>query len=430
MARSSGDTLSLKNLGTAVRTTATGSGVSLNAINDSAGTEVSLDDFGIDTVGGVAGFTYVVENTTETYRLGFTVSGSLFQSKIANQADNFTWSVPAGSKLSVNTNSGETATFDASTMTDNTDNTDQTVLQTVASHTVRVVFDDTFNDHATNHGSNRDKTVYTVDSYDNNASALCLTADSPIIMYDGTVSQVGDLEEGDELLGYNPTNLNLDSDADFFEWNSSDISGEYCKVNVKDIIFSFASSYYNINNGEIRATSEHPMLVWDSEEQLYKFKEMFRLKVGDRLIKRHNDGINEIDIETIVVEKENVEIVSINVEDVDTYLVNGYVTHNKGGNTHTDESAPSAPTSLAWDNAINTLSWSGDGTNDVYDLQVSTVSNFADPLAFEVDETEWSATSYVYGTPPGNGTYYARVRQYGTNGLRSAYSSTLTFTKS
>ena len=66
MARSSGDTLSLKNLGTAVRTTATGSGVSLNAINGSAGTEVSLDDFGIDTVGGVAGFTYVVENTTET----------------------------------------------------------------------------------------------------------------------------------------------------------------------------------------------------------------------------------------------------------------------------------------------------------------------------------------------------------------------------
>ena len=45
------------------------------------------------------------------------------------------------------------------------------------------------------------------------------------------------------------------------------------------------------------------MLVWDSTEQLYKFKEMFRLKVGDRLIKKHNDGINEIDIETIVVEK-------------------------------------------------------------------------------------------------------------------------------
>ena len=107
--------------------------------------------------------------------------------------------------------------------------------------------------------------------------------------------------------------------------------------------------------------------------------------------------LNEIDIESIVVVKENVEIVSINVEDVDTYLVNGYVTHNKGGNTHTDESLPSAPTSLAWSNSTNTLSWSGDGTNDVYDLQVSTVSNFA---STEVNETEWSCeTSYVYGTP-------------------------------
>ena len=51
-------------------------------------------------------------------------------------------------------------------------------------------------------------------------SVLCLTADSPITKYDGSIVEVGDLEEGDELLGYNPTNLNLDSDDDFFEWNS------------------------------------------------------------------------------------------------------------------------------------------------------------------------------------------------------------------
>ena len=47
----------------------------------------------------------------------------------------------------------------------------------------------------------------------------------------------------------------------------------------------------------------------------------------------------------------------------------------------------------AWTNGTRTLSWSGDGTNDVFDLQVSTVSNFS---STEVDETEWSATSYVY----------------------------------
>ena len=40
----------------------------------------------------------------------------------------------------------------------------------LSTHTVRVVFDDTFNGHMSNFGSNRDKTVYTVDSYDNNAA--------------------------------------------------------------------------------------------------------------------------------------------------------------------------------------------------------------------------------------------------------------------
>ena len=44
------------------------------------------------------------------------------------------------------------------------------------------------------------------------------------------------------------------------------------------------------------------------------------------------------------------------------------------------------PTSLTWINGTRTLSWSGDGTNDVFDLQVSTVSNFS---STEVDETEW-----------------------------------------
>ena len=80
-------------------------------------------------------------------------------------------------------------------------------------------------------------------------------------------------------------------------------------------------------------------------------------------------------VESIEQVKENVEIVSINVEDVDTYLVNGYITHNKGGNSHTDESAPSAPTDLAWDNSQRTLSWSGDGTNNVFDVQVDDTSN-------------------------------------------------------
>lgn len=425
MARSSGDTLSLKNLGTAVRTTATGSGVSLNAINGGGSTQVSIDDFGIDTVGSVNGYTYLVENTTETYRLSFTVSGSKFQDNIANQADNFTWSVPTGTKISVNTNSGETVTLDASEMTNNPT---QTVLQTVETHTVRVVFDDTFNDHATGHGANKDKTVYSVDSYDNNATALCLTADSPITKFDGTIVEVGDLEEGDELLAYNPNSLNLDSDADFFEWNARTIDGSFEKVTVKDIIFSFASSYYSINDGEINATSEHPMLVWDSADHIYRFKEIFRLQVGDRLIKKNGPIITEVDVTSIEKIDESSEIVSINVEDIDTYLVNGYVTHNKGGNTHTDISAPTAVQGLSYTSPR--LDWTAYSGATAYDVQVDNNSDFTSP---GLDESEWSTNGITDLPAELSGIYnvgdtlYARVRAI-SSGLAGAWSSTLTLT--
>ena len=115
---SSGDTLSLKQLGTAVRTTSTGSGVSLNAIQTSIdatldGVTRQLSDFAGDSVDGISGFTYVVENTSETYRLNFSGTGSRFTDGIADQPTNFKWSVPAGSNLSVSENAGETAVFAA-----------------------------------------------------------------------------------------------------------------------------------------------------------------------------------------------------------------------------------------------------------------------------------------------------------------------------
>ena len=84
---------------------------------------------------------------------------------------------------------------------------------------------------------------------------------------------------------------------------------------------------------------------------------------------------------------------------------------------------------MAWNNSTRTLSWSGDGTNDVFDLQVDDTNTGFGSLV--VNESQWSATSYVYGGgEPPNGTYYARVRQYGTNGLLSNFSNFIIFTKS
>ena len=180
MPRISGDTLSLYNLAGATGNSLTN--ISLGTIKGSpaAGNNISMSNFSIDSVDSISGFTYAVENTNENYTLGFTTGsfGILFDSKIGNRSQNVTWSVPVGSRLSVNTNNGRIATIAVSSMTNNPT---QTVLQSIVTHTVRAVFNDGFNDHATGYNTNKDKTVYSVDSYDGNSAALCLTIDFQLL---------------------------------------------------------------------------------------------------------------------------------------------------------------------------------------------------------------------------------------------------------
>jgi len=439
MAITSGETLSLNNLAGATGNTQN-SNVSLGSIkgSPSAGDNITLSSFGIDGVGSLTGYTYAVEATSETYTLGFTNAGSNFISKIASRYQNFTWAVSptfnsAGDTagyLSIGSNQDYTGVITVGAMNPQGAGS-QTSLLGAQSHTLSVTFNDGFNDHADNFNTPRPKTVYSVDSYDGNSAALCLTIDSPVTLSDGTIVEVGDLEEGDVLRGFSIGGLGTD-EAAFLDWSSETLTTEAQDVTVENLVYSFSNRHYDINNGEVTATGEHPMLVKDATDGEYRFKEMFNITTSDKLIREVSGSITEVTISSIDLVNQTSEIVSIDVETNDTYLVNGYITHNKGGNSHTDETAGSAPTSLAWTNGTLTLSWSGDGTNDVYDVQIDNNSDFSSPL---INETQWSETTVVTTTDGGSfdigtGTRYARVRQYATNGLLSAYSSTLTFTVS
>ena len=95
MAISAGETLSLNNLAGATDNTQN-SNVSLGSIkgSPSAGDDITLSSFGIDTVGQIdGGFTYQVEGTSEDIELLFTGKGGNFTSHIENQVGNFTWAV-------------------------------------------------------------------------------------------------------------------------------------------------------------------------------------------------------------------------------------------------------------------------------------------------------------------------------------------------
>jgi hypothetical protein len=415
----SGDTLSLNALAGATGNTQN-SNVSLGTIRGSA-VSTAFSSYAVDSIDNVSGFTYAVENTSETYTLGTTGGGTNF-SQISGRGGNVTWGITGGDKLSVSANNGVSATIAVGNMTNAPT---QTVLQPVVSHTVSATFADGYNQHATNYGVARTKTVYSVDSYDGNSTALCLTIDSPVTLADGTIVEAGDLNEGDTLKGFSIGGLSVESDGTFLDWSTDSLSTTPKDVTIVNLTYSFASRYYDVNNGEVTATSEHPMLIKDSVSGDYLFKEMFNLVVGDKLVK--GDG-SEIDITSVEIVEKTTEIVSIDVEDEDTYMVNGYITHNKGGNTHTDLVAPGAPTSVAYNSPL--ITWvapSSSGTTGItaYEYQIASDSGFS-TIVNTADE--WSTTEVEVNTILSAGTYYFRVRAI-DHGLKGTWSSTLTFTR-
>ena len=430
---SSGDTLSLNNLATA-----TDNGTkSMGTIAGGTSTPISMSAFAIDSVGSVSGFTYVVENTSEDYVLGFGAAGGRF-TKISEQKKNFDWSITGGGTIYFTSASYSQAGAGSGSITltagDMTNASTQSALIGATSHTLSVTFADGFNDHATNYNSARTKTIYSVDSYDGNAASLCLVSDSPIEKADGTIVEIGDLSEGDELKGYSLAGLSEDSDGDYLEWSTDNLGETQKNVKVVNITYSFSNKIYNINNGEVKGTHEHPMLVKDSADGMYRFKRLISIELGDKLIRAVDGSLTEVEVTSIVLENEDVEIVSMDVEVQDTYLVNGYLTHNKGSDSHTDLAAPGAPSSITYSFAGDTISWtapSSVGTTGItaYDWTLSTNSDFSSPLSGG-NETEWSATSIPIAAQIGilsNGvTHYFRVRAI-DQGLAGTY-GTLTFT--
>ena len=429
---SSGNTLSLNNLATA-----TDNGTkALGTIAGSTSTPISMSAFAIDAVGSLSGFTYVVENTSENYTLGFTNEGGRFD-KIKNLKRNFDWSVTkngGGTSLFTSASYSQALAGSGSLILNAGDMANSGVLIGATAHTLSVVFEDGYNDHATNYNSARTKTVYSVDSYDSNAAALCLVSDSPVTKGDGSIVEVGDLSEGDVLKGYAFNGLDEHSDATFLNWRTGSLVETPKDVTVKNITFSFSNKIYNINNGEVKGTSEHPMLISASVSGDYRFTELMALTTEDKLIKAESGSLIEVPITSIEIEQSDVEIVSIDVEEQDTYLVNGYVTHNKGGNSHTDLSAPGAPTGLSFSSP--TFSWNAPtfgGTITAYDWQFDNNSDFSSPLT-GLSVTEWNKTNVntfeltsLHGSIIASGTYYFRVRARGA-GLVGTYTSGLEIT--
>lgn len=358
--------LSLGNLYRATQGSArTSQAVSMNAMNGSAGTQASMLAFAVDSItANLPTYTYIVESTEESATFSFGNAGSLHGSRVGSVAANYTVTFD-NANFSVGS-----ATLGASPSFPITPAGINASSYSEASAILSMTYADGYNLNATNYNSPSTKRLYAVDVYNTiNQPDFCLLFGTKIKKADGSTINVEDLSVGDSIKAWVPAGLpdeNQDSESDQVDWRfymQEASSGSYQDVDVADIVFNFASGYYQLNNGLIKATGTHPLWVWDSEIEKYHFKNVEDILIGDLVVTYDETiGISEVEVDDIAIITEDVEIVTINVENADVYLANGVVSHNKG--TTTQPYIPSSglrmyldPSKAASTNGTDTTDW-------------------------------------------------------------------------
>jgi hypothetical protein len=330
--------LSLGNLYRAVSGSArTTQAVSIGGLGGtSAGSNTAFTSFAVDSITrNLPSYTYIVESTTETATFSFGTAGSLHGTKVASVAANYSVTFDNANFSVGSPTLGASPSFPITPAAINASNYSE--AQSVLSMT----YADGYNINATNYNVAATKTLYAVDVYNTiNQPDFCLLFGTKIEKADGSQVNVEDLNVGDIIKAWVPNNLpdeNQSPESDQVEWRFHMLesnSGSYQEVVVADIVFNFASGYYSINDGLLNATGTHPLWVFDSETEKYKFKNVENILPGDMIVKYDEfAGVEEIEVYNIATITEDVEIATINVENYDVYLANGIISHNKGTTT-------------------------------------------------------------------------------------------------
>ena len=326
--------LSLGNLYRATQGSArTSQAVSMNAMNAAAGTQAAFTSFAVDSITvNQPTFTYIVESTEEAATFSFGSAGALHGTRVGSVAENYTVSFN-NANFSVGT-----ATLGASPSFPITPASIAAANYSEAQSVLSMTYADGYNLNATGYNVTSTKTLYAVDVYNTiNQPDFCLLFGTKVQLTNDTEINIEDLNVGDTIKAWVPNNLPDESqspDSENVEWRFHMLetnAGSYQEAVVSDIVFNFASGYFSINDGLIKATGTHPIWVWDAEIEKYRFKLAEDILPADKIVKYDDiNGVQEIEVYNIEIVNEDVEIVTLNVENFDVYLANGIISHNKG----------------------------------------------------------------------------------------------------
>ena len=150
----------------------------------------------------------------------------------------------------------------------------------------------------------------------------------PVSMSDGSQKRLDDSEMTTSLsvISYNFPNMIDESEGTFTNFTSSNLSGGIQTTSSITSYRSFitSSNYYNINND--LKVSEHAYLFSSGSNDYWSWRKPSDIEVGDYLLGQ-NKEIRQVSSSEHIVSG-TLGLSQINVEDVDTLFVNGYLLHN------------------------------------------------------------------------------------------------------
>jgi len=357
--------LSLGNLYRAVSGSArTTQAVSIGGLSGGA-TNSSFTAFAIDSVTpNLPTYTYIVESTSEAATFSFGTAGTLHGTKVGSVAANYSVTFDNANFSVGSPTLGASPSFPITPASIASSNYSE------ASSVISMKYADGYNLAATGYNTTSTKTLYAVDVYNTiNQPDFCLVFGTMVEKADGSSVAVEDLNVGDEIKAWVPAGLpdeTQDPESDQVDWRFYQLeaqSGSAQTVVVADVVYNFASGYYSLNDGEIKATGTHPLWVFDSEIEKYHFKNVEDIIIGDMIVKWDDflGETQEIEVTNIEMVTEDVEIATINVEQADVYIANGYISHNKG--TTTQPSIPAAGLRMYLDPSKASSTNGTDGTD-------------------------------------------------------------------
>ncbi len=147
----------------------------------------------------------------------------------------------------------------------------------------------------------------------------CLVFGTLISMADGTKKAIENIVAGDEVVSYNIDGLG--TEEEWVNWFSNNLSGTLSTSTVIENRLATYHHYYLINN-LIKATWEQPFLINSNN---IRFTLTEDLRVGELIFSKDGEWIEITSIERI---EESIQTGVLDVEDVDTYFAEGFLTHN------------------------------------------------------------------------------------------------------